>query len=151
MKNIYGTVTFVAGIAMMIAAVAIVMLGQSPCDNTNRFNSGMKTDACIPMDKATAQALYNNHKTFRLPANSTLPLPQGAWIGKELIDQLFTDNSNNGLYIILGLDNSGSTPKVCFMLSSYKQDFRTTVPVTSAKPYFRLDAMCPALCDGLTP
>lgn len=160
--NYYATLAFIAAGIMLLFAIKIeshivtlISLPapppcQGPCDNTNRFPSGMISDGCKTITQNDAQTFFNAFK--EAGATSGLSNQRGAWIGKDLIDKLFTCNTNNGAYILMGLDKTTSPVKVCFMLIGGRSEkFKTTATANATTPYYRLDAMCPALCDGLTP
>lgn len=158
--NIYATLAFIAAGIMLLFAVKIethvialmsqnVPLCQTPCDNTNRYPTGMISDACTTISQADAQKFFSAYKEAGV--TSGLSNQAGAWIGKDLIDKLFTCNTNNGAFLLMGFDKSTTPAKVCFMVVGAKSaKFKTTASPNTATPYCRLDAMCPAICDGLT-
>ena len=112
----------------------------SPCDNKERYNPSMPLDHSTTIDNGSAQLMFNSYTTDN-------PAPYGAWLGKELIDTIFTMGDYNGISVLLGKDINGTN---CFMIKGSKGTFRT-MPLSAMPPdYFRLDAMCPAYCDGLT-
>ena len=122
----------------------IAFYENSYCDNSGRFSSKMETDSCKAIDSTEAQGDFS-----RYIGTSGISVPYGAWIGKDLLDTLFSGNDSNGVFIMLGKDASGNN---CFLLTVGKTNYRTLAkPIPDASTYFRLDAMCPALCDGLDP
>lgn len=118
--------------------------GHSACDNSGRFDGKMDRDSCEAIDSTEAQADFS-----RYIRTSGVSEPFGAWIGKDLIDTLFSGNDSNGVFIMIGKDAAGRN---CFLLTVGKTNYRTlAIPNPDTKTYFRLEAMCPALCDGLDP
>ena len=114
----------------------------SPCDNKERYSTTMKQDSCKTIEMTEAKLLFKNYI-----ANDSVHAPFGAWLGKELIDTIFTTGNYNGLTIMLGRDSNDST---CFIIKGSKGDFLTMPVKATPTSYFRLDAMCPAYCDGLS-
>lgn len=113
------------------------------CDNSSRIDmTTAKPDACVTLNQQDAQSAFD-HYIEAVENTGTF----GAWIGKELIDQSLAGNNMNGFFIILGKDATGQT---CFMLKADKTDYRTTA-TGGPDVFFKLDAMCPKLCDGLDP
>ena len=149
-KDTYSTITLAAAVLLFGGSLYLYMAcaehmstDPSVCDNSGRFGTAMENDNCIAIDKTTAQGLFDNYQ-----AASGIAAPYGAWIGKDLIDLAFTKNDSNGIFIFLGKDaTSGET---CFMLTTGKTNYRTAAIGSDVNTYFKLDAMCPAICNGLT-
>ena len=121
---------------------SIPLVPISPCDNKERYSSTMTKDSCKTIEMTEALLLFKNYI-----ANDSVHAPFGAWLGKELIDTIFTIGNFNGLTIMLGRDSNDST---CFIIKGSEGDFLTMPVKATPTDYFRLDAMCPAYCDGLS-
>ncbi len=115
------------------------------CENANRMDTLlMKNVNPTAIDSSSAQKMFDLYKQ-----NDSIKEPWGAWIGKEMIDQLFTRNNKNGLSIILGKDTI--TNETCFIITADSTELRTNVSIDEKNKFLRLNAMCPTYCDGLDP
>ena len=148
-KNFYANMTFAASAVILGVTVYLIFFSGGPydpdpcvCDNGKRIEASMSTDHSIIINKTEAQAYFDE---YRHAVSNKVPF--GVWIGKELIDQLFTCNYYNGVYILLGAD--GMTAQTCFMIKGGREPVRTSVTGITDESYVKLDAMCPTYCDGL--
>lgn len=140
---------YIIGIAIGILAtilaeyaglITIVEPGD-PCDNSKRF-TGKEAIANV-------QHLSDIEACTRVGRYERINGGQyGAFLSKELIDELFDSNDNNGLWLFLGKDSiREGEMETNIIIKSSKEDFTSTT--TERTGYLRIDAMCPTFCDGL--
>ena len=156
----YANLTTAASVLMLCAATvilcfAIYILSNSRNNNHYGFigGNGDGGSTAFPRDNSDIIPIETALKFYNNVAEADTPF--GAWIGRDLLLAFLIAKNDDespkytGIHVFRGIEIIGTDSLNVFMITGGHEKKGTYLPVRN-NAFYKLDAMCPKICDGMT-
>lgn len=149
-KNVIANFTF--AISVILLCLAWYLYSHSKCNSYNgHFTESqikdLKPDQSEEITKKTAGEYFSL-------VNTDCNTPYGAWIGRQLLDSIISKKDSKGVFLFTGINillGQQYDHSTCFILKAGYAKLSTQYLFSDTSKYYKLDALCPSLCDGMDP